>query len=53
MLKKVTGLLIVVDVYHVTFVAFEHGLLKKFGFLVVGCVLRTAVERVKRVSSLP
>ena len=33
----------VVVVYHVTIVAFGHGLLKKFwSFLVIGCVLCTA-----------
>ena len=32
----------VVVVYHVSIVAIGHGLLKKFGPLVLGCVLRTA-----------
>ena len=32
----------VIVVYHVTIVAIGHGLLKKFGPLVIGCVLRTA-----------
>ena len=31
----------VVVVYHVTILAFGHGLLKKFWPLVLGCVLRT------------
>ena len=31
-----------VGVYHVTIVAIEHGLLKKFFPMVIGCVLRTA-----------
>ena len=38
-LKRKSG---VVVVYYVTIVAIEHGLLKKFRPLVLGCVLRTA-----------
>ena len=37
-----------VVVYHVTIVAIGHGLLKKFGPLVLGCILRTAGSSIIR-----
>ena len=40
--KVSCDVIVVVVVYQVTIVAIEHGLLKKFWPLVLGCVLRTA-----------